>query len=65
VENRSTSGFAALSPTERVAHCREKADEAMEHAKRATPNFRAAYTVLAIQWLILADEITREMMGLL
>jgi hypothetical protein len=63
VENHSTSGFTALSVSERVALCREKADEAMAHAKRATPNFRAAYTVLAIEWLMLADEIARAAIG--
>ena len=35
----------------------------MEQAKRATPNFRAAYTVLAIEWLMLADEIARAALG--
>ena len=63
MENRSASGLAALSPSERVRLCREKAEEAMEQAKRATPNFRAAYTVLAIEWLMLADEIARAALG--
>ena len=55
--------FEALSPDERVSLCRRMADEASELAKRASPNFRAAYTILAIEWLMLADEIARAAMG--
>ena len=60
----SGSAFAALTPAQRVELCREMANEATEHAKNASPNFRLAYTILALQWLILADEIARETMGL-
>ena len=60
----SGPAFAALSPPERVSLCRRMADEASALAKAASPNFRAAYTVLAIEWLILADEIARETIGL-
>jgi hypothetical protein len=56
--------FAELSPPDRIQLCREMADDAMEHAKRATPNLRAAFTVIAIQWLVLADDIARETIGL-
>ena len=60
----SGSAFRALSPTQRVSWCRRKADEATALAKAASPNFRLAYSILAIEWLILADEIAREMIGL-
>jgi hypothetical protein len=60
----SGPAFAALSPPERVSLCRRMADEASALAKAASPNFRAAYTILAIEWLILADEIARETIGL-
>ena len=60
----SGPAFAALSPPERVSLCRKMADQASALAKAASPNFRAAYTVLAIEWLILADEIARETIGL-
>ena len=59
----SGQAFEGLSPSERVSLCRKKADEASELAKRASPNFRAAYTILAIEWLMLADEIARAAMG--
>ena len=55
--------FAALSPPERVSLCRKMADQASSLAAAASPNFRAAYTVLAIEWLMLADEIARATMG--
>ena len=61
----SGPAFAALSPPERVSLCRKMADEASALAKSASPNFRAAYTVLAIEWLILADEIARATLGAL
>ena len=41
------------------------ADEASALARTASPKFRAAYTVLAIEWLMLADEIARATIGLL
>ena len=59
----SGPAFEALSPSERVSLCRKKADEATELAKRASPNFRIAYTILAVEWLMLADEIARAAMG--
>jgi phage terminase Nu1 subunit (DNA packaging protein) len=55
--------FATLSPTERVILCRDKADEASKLAKAASPAFRLAYTVIAVEWLILADEIARATIG--
>jgi hypothetical protein len=54
--------FAKLSPSERVILCRDKADEASKLAKAASPAFRLAYAALAIEWLILADEIARATM---
>jgi len=60
----SGTAFATLSPPERVSLCRKMADEASALAKAASPNFRAAYTILAMEWLILADEIARETIGL-
>jgi hypothetical protein len=60
----SGTAFAALSPPERVSLCRKMADQASALAKAASPNFRAAYTILAIEWLMLADEIARETVGL-
>lgn len=60
----SGPAFAALTPPERVSLCRRMADEASALAKVANPNFRAAYTILAIEWLILADEIARDTIGL-
>lgn len=60
----SGKAFAALSPPERVSLCRKMADQASALAKAASPNFRAAYTILAIEWLMLADEIARETIGL-
>jgi hypothetical protein len=59
----SGPAFAALSPPERVSLCRRMADQASALAKGASPNFRAAYTILAIEWLMLADEIARATMG--
>ena len=59
----SGAAFAALSPPERVSLCRKMANEASARAKAASPNFRAAYTILAIEWLMLADEIARATMG--
>ena len=61
----SGSAFAALNPSQRVSLCRKMADEASSRAKAASPNFRAAYTILAIEWLILADEIARATVGAL
>ena len=61
----SATAFAALSPPERVSLCRRKADEASALAQAASPNFRAAYTILAIEWLMLADEIARATLGAL
>ena len=60
----SGRAFAALTPPERVSLCRKMADQASTHAKAASPNFRAAYAILAIEWLMLADEIARETIGL-
>jgi hypothetical protein len=59
----SGTAFAALSPSERVSLCRKMADQASTLAKSANPNFRAAYTILAIEWLMLADEIARATLG--
>jgi len=59
----SGAAFAALSPPERVSLCRKMADEASARARAASPNFRAAYTILAIEWLMLADEIARAALG--
>ncbi len=61
----SGPAFAALSPPQRVSLCRKMADEASARAKAASPNFRAAYTILAIEWLTLADEIARATIGAL
>jgi len=61
----SGAAFAALSPPERVSLCRKMADQASALAKAASPNFRAAYTILAIEWLMLADEIARTTVGAL
>jgi hypothetical protein len=61
----SENTFAALSPPERVSLCRRMADEASALAKSASPNFRAAYMILAIEWLMLADEIARTTVGAL
>lgn len=55
--------FTRLSPTERVNLCRDKADEASKLAKAASPAFRLAYAAIAVEWLILADEIARATMG--
>lgn len=55
--------FATLNPTERVTLCRDKADEASKLAKAASPAFRLAYTAIAVEWLILADEIARAAIG--
>jgi hypothetical protein len=55
--------FAHLSPSERVNLCRDKADEASKLAKAASPGFRLAYAAIAVEWLILADEIARTTMG--
>lgn len=55
--------FAILSPTERVNLCRNKADEVSALAKTASPAFRLAYTAIAVEWLILADEIARAAIG--
>ena len=55
--------FATLSPAERVNLCRDKADEASKLAKTASPTFRLAYTAIAVEWLILADEIARATIG--
>ena len=63
-QDLSGQDFKALTPSQRVSLCRKMADEASELAKRASPNFRLAYTILALQWMILADEIAREAMGL-
>ena len=57
--------FEALSPSERVNLCRKMANEATELAKRASPNFRAAYMILAVEWMMLADEIARAAIGAL
>ena len=43
--------------------CRKKADEASKLAKAASPNFALAYAAIAVEWLILADEIARATMG--
>ena len=61
----SGPAFAALSPPERVSLCRKMADQASSLAAAASPNFRAAYMIIAIEWLMLADEIARETIGLL
>ena len=61
----SETAFAALSPPERVSLCRRMADQASALAKTASPNFRAAYMILAIEWLVLADEIARATVGAL
>ena len=54
--------FVQLSPSERVNLCRDKADEASKLAKAASPAFRLAYAAIAVDWLILADEIARAAM---
>ena len=54
--------FAQLSPSERVGLCRDKAEEASRLAKAASPAFRLAYAALAVEWLILADEIAHAAM---
>ena len=54
--------FAQLSPSERVNLCRDKADEASKLANAASPAFRLAYAAIAVDWLILADEIARAAM---
>ena len=59
----SGTPFAALNPSQRVNLCRKMADEASARAKAASPNFRAAYTILAMEWLLLADEIARATVG--
>ena len=64
-QDLSGQAFEALSPIERVGLCRKKADEATELAKRASPNFRAAYMILAVEWMLLADEIARAAIGAL
>jgi hypothetical protein len=48
-------------PEERIRRCRLMADEAQKAADGASPETRTAYTDLAKQWLMLADEIAREM----
>jgi hypothetical protein len=63
--NPSAAAFAGLNPSQRVSLCRKMADEASARAKAASPNFRAAYTILAMEWLLLADEIARATMGAL
>lgn len=55
--------FATLSPSQRVNLCHEKADEVSALAKTASPAFRIAYAAIAVEWLILADEIARAAMG--
>jgi hypothetical protein len=55
--------FTQLSSSERVNLCRDKADEASKLAKAASPAFRLAYAAIAVEWLILADEIARTTMG--
>jgi hypothetical protein len=55
--------FSNLSPSERVNLCRDKADEARKLAKVASPAFRLAYAAIAVEWLVLADEIARATMG--
>jgi hypothetical protein len=55
--------FATLSPSERVNLCRDKADEVSALARTASPAYRAAYAVIAVEWLILADEIARTTLG--
>jgi hypothetical protein len=55
--------FTQLSPSERVNLCRNKADEASKLAKAASPTFRLAYAAIAVEWLVLADEIARATMG--
>jgi hypothetical protein len=62
-DNLPASKFTALSSSELLGVCRNMANEATECAKRAKPSFRAAYTVLAMEWLLLADEIARLTMG--
>jgi len=55
--------FAKLSPSERVNLCRDKASEASRLARAASPAYRIAYAAIAVEWLILADEIARATMG--
>ena len=55
--------FSTLSPSERVNLCRYKADEASRLAKAASPGFRLAYAAIAVEWLVLADEIAHATMG--
>jgi len=55
--------FTRLSPSERVNLCRDKADEASKLAKAASPAFQLAYAAIAVEWLVLADEIARATMG--
>jgi hypothetical protein len=55
--------FSTLSPFERVNLCRDKADEASKLARAASPAFRLAYAAIAVEWLVLADEIARATMG--
>ena len=55
--------FSNLSPSERVNLCRDKADEVRKLAKAASPAFRLAYAAIAVEWLVLADEIARATMG--
>ena len=38
-------------------------DEASKLARAASPAFRLAYAAIAVEWLVLADEIARATMG--
>ena len=62
-DNPAATKFTALSSSELVGVCRNMAAEATERANRAKPSFRAAYTILAMEWMVLADEIARLTMG--
>ena len=55
--------FTTLSPTERVNLCRDKAGEASRLARAASPAYRLAYAAIAVEWLVLADEIARATMS--
>jgi hypothetical protein len=63
MEREILEDFTQLSPSERVSLCRDKAEEASRLAKAASPAFRLAYAALAVEWLMLADEIARTTIG--
>jgi hypothetical protein len=63
MEREILEDFTQLSRSERVSLCRNKAEEASRLAKAATPAFRLAYAALAVEWLMLADEIARTTIG--